>query len=362
MKILQISYSLASGGAERFVVDLSNELLRQGHDITLCVLRDDSIGNFGFYKNDLSEELNYINLKIPVGLKFKNIFILYSLLRKVKPQIVHCHLNLVNYLIPILLFFPNIRFFQTIHSVAEKEISNKFEYWLRRLFYKYFKLNAITISPETTRSFLSYYKTSPFGEISNGRNSPKPTSEYLAVHKTMQIFKDSGTSVFLHIGSCNVAKNQKMLIEVFNKLVQNKKEVVLLVIGSGFDSGEGLDLVNLACDKILFFGEKHNVFDYLLNADAFCLSSIYEGMPISLIEALACGCVPICTPVGGIMNTIENGKTGYLSHSVSANDYYHSVMDFLENREKIKRVDLINYYHSRFSIEICAKNHILIYS
>jgi glycosyltransferase involved in cell wall biosynthesis len=119
---------------------------------------------------------------------------------------------------------------------------------------------------------------------------------------------------------------------------------------------------NLACDKIIFFGEKHNVSDYLLNADAFCLSSIREGMPISLIEAFACGCVPICTPVGGLINTIENGVTGYLSDSVSENDYYLSVRTYLENKDQIKKTDLIQYYLSNFSIEECAKKYLSLYN
>lgn len=50
MRILQIIYSLTSGGAERLVVDLSNELARQGQDVYLCVLRDDKLEGYDFYK------------------------------------------------------------------------------------------------------------------------------------------------------------------------------------------------------------------------------------------------------------------------------------------------------------------------
>jgi hypothetical protein len=82
MKILQLVYSLGPGGAERFVVDLSNELARQGNDVTLCALRDDQQGNSGFYRRDLSDKLNYINLKIPEGLKLSNIAIINRLDRK----------------------------------------------------------------------------------------------------------------------------------------------------------------------------------------------------------------------------------------------------------------------------------------
>jgi glycosyltransferase involved in cell wall biosynthesis len=361
MRILQLIYTLAPGGAERMVVDLSNELSRQGHDVTLCVLRDDREGNFGFYKHEISERINYVNLRIPIGLRLKNILILYKLIKMLKPEVVHCHLNLVNYLFPLTIIYTKIKFFNTIHSIPTYEVSNSLEYWIRRYFFSNFKMKAITISEETSRFFVTYYKTPPFHEIYNGRAMPKPTPAYPDVKNAIQKFREEGNTVFLHIGTCNAAKNQKMLINVFNRLVDNGEHVILMIIGSGFDSEDGRSLKNLACDKIIFLGQKQNVSDYLLNADGFCLSSVIEGMPISLIEALACGCIPICTPVGGLINTITDGLTGYISKSVSENDYYVSIKSFLEDKNRVKKDDLIKYYNSHFSIEECANNYLSLF-
>jgi glycosyltransferase involved in cell wall biosynthesis len=361
MKILQLVYSLGPGGAERFVVDLSNELALQGNDVTLCVLRDDQKGNSGFYKRDLSDKLNYVNLKIPEGLRLSNIGIINRLVNKLKPDVVHSHLNLVNYVFPLTLIHSKIKFFHTIHSIPKSEVKSSIEYWIRRLFYSKFKMKAITISEEVSRSFLSYYKISSYNEIYNGRALPKPTSEFSNVKNDIQKFRDSGSTIFLHIGTCNKAKNQRTLIGAFNKIMNSEDHALLMIIGSGFDSEEGRSLKKLACDKIIFLGEKHNVSDYLLNADAFCLSSVREGMPISLIEAFACGCTPICTPIGGLINTIKNGETGYLSKSVSEDDYYVAIREYLENKNKIKREHLIRYYYNYFSIEECAKKYISLY-
>jgi glycosyltransferase involved in cell wall biosynthesis len=361
MRVLQILYSLSPGGAERLVVDISNELARQGFDVTLCALRDDRQGNNGFYKQEVSERVSYINLSIPAGLRLNNIYILFKLIKKLNPQVVHCHLNLVNYLFPLTYIFNKVKFFHTIHSNPSHEVSNRIEYWTRRYFYTFQRMKPVTISEETSQSFLKYYKTPPFKEIYNGRALPKPSEAFSEVKREIQNFKDKGNTVFLHIGSCYPVKNQVMLISVINKLVREGEAVVLMMIGSGFDSELGKNLKSLACDNIIFLGQKHNVSDYLLNADVFCLSSTREGMPISLIEAFACGCIPICTPVGGLLNMIEDGKTGYLSKSVAEDDYYFSILTYLANKEQIKKMDLIQYYYRRFSIEECVNKYLSVY-
>ena len=103
-------------------------------------------------------------------------------------------------------------------------------------------------------------------------------------------------------------KNQKVLIKAFNRLSVKNKSVVLLIIGDNYDSHLGSELQQISNESIIFLGQKHNIADYYLNSDAFCLTSTNEGMPITLIEALACGCVPICTPVGGIVTGKQIGR------------------------------------------------------
>jgi glycogen synthase len=50
---------------------------------------------------------------------------------------------------------------------------------------------------------------------------------------------------------------------------------------------------------------------------------------VTLLEALAVGCVPICSPVGGIVNVIQNGENGILSKSSSFEDYLETMKDYL---------------------------------
>ena len=150
-----------------------------------------------------------------------------------------------------------------------------------------------------------------------------------------------------------------MLISVFNKLRYEGFNVILLIIGDGFE--KATDLKALALDHIHFLGLKSNVNDYLYASDAFCLSSVWEGMPISLIEAFACECIPVCTPVGGIVNTIEHGVTVFLSQSVSEKDYLEIIKQFIKLRKSINKELLSSFYLENLRIEQCAANYMKLY-
>jgi len=361
MKIIQFIYALNSGGAERIVIDLSNELAEQGHEVIICALRDDQDGNNGFYKSEISEKVTYLNLCIPKGFRIKIFFTIYNIIKKIDPMIVHCHLNLVNYIFPVTIFLNRIKYFHTIHTYAPNEIKNILEYWIRRFFYSSKKMRAITISKQTSDSFIKFYKTKNYHEIFNGRKELKASAEISTVTNYFNNLRKDSQIIFIHVARCLEVKNQKMLINVFNRIISEGHSVSLILIGYDFDSELGKELQDIAEKNIYFLGEKTNISDYYLNADAFCLSSKNEGMPITLIEALSCGCTPICTPVGGIIDTIENNKTGFLSNSISEIDYYQAIIIYLKNKENIIKENLINYYNSHFSIKECAKKHLDMY-
>ena len=63
MKILELHYSTAAAGAERFLVDISNEL-SLNHEVVLCTTDDDSVLENSFYKNEISHKININQMKI----------------------------------------------------------------------------------------------------------------------------------------------------------------------------------------------------------------------------------------------------------------------------------------------------------
>jgi glycosyltransferase involved in cell wall biosynthesis len=360
MKIFQFIYSLASGGAERFVVDLSNELSNKS-DVSLYTLRNDTILGQGFYKPELNKNIKYYCLNIEPGFKISLIWKFYQLLKSEKPDVVHCHLSLVFYFFPLsIIFYKRIAFVYTVHTHAINEEPNRLKKLIRRLFYRHKLVWPIAISEETRKSYEKHYNLNTINTIVNGRAKIIETIEYAEVVNHISRFKkDKDTLVICHVARYAEVKNQEMLVTVFNKLIEEGANIILLMIGQGYENAERLKLK--ARSGIYFLGPKTNIGDYFLASDAFCLSSKYEGMPISLIEAFSCGCTPVCTPVGGIVNTIQHGVTGYLSKSINEEDYYNVFLEFIQNYHQIDKEKLIEYYNENFSIEKCAFEYLRLY-
>lgn len=129
----------------------------------------------------------------------------------------------------------------------------------------------------------------------------------------------------------------------------------------GNDKNEELvkEIRSYNCPAVHILGERHNPMEYLSLADAYCLCSSFEGMPISLIEALGVGAIPICTPVGGIVDVIKDGVNGFLADNLSEEALYVVLKHFLEtpNEElqKMKKRALDSY--KPFSMKACAEKY-----
>lgn len=99
-----------------------------------------------------------------------------------------------------------------------------------------------------------------------------------------------------HVGRFSKQKNHMFLIKMFNKLIEQKKDAVLLMIGEGPEQRKIKDLVselNLD-DKVIFLGVCSDVNEYMMSMDCFVLPSFFEGFGIVLLEAQAAGLSCVC--------------------------------------------------------------------
>lgn len=359
MKILQIISSLASGGAEHFVVNLSNQLTDIGHKVVICTMNDGP--GLDFNKQFLNSNIEYYSLQIKgmgiVAILRKT----FHLITSCRPDVVHCHLAVLQYIFPVC-FLRSLKIYHTIHSIPKYASGG--QWWHKFLFkilYGTGLVTPITVAKECHAVYKTYYGLKNDVLIENGIAPIKPTGNIDKIKMEVSNYKqDDNTAVFIHVARFHEAKNQKMLVDAFNELHNKSINFVLLVIGRGFDIGKGEILKNSACSKIHFLGEKNNVSDYLLCSDYFCLTSVYEGLPISLIEAMSVGLTSISTAVGGIKNAIEDGISGYLCKEITKDAYIETILRAMKN--KLDKKQVIKHYEGKFSIKQCANKYIELYT
>lgn len=361
MRIIQLIYSLSSGGAEKFVVDLSNQLAEMGHDVTLCTLRNIEDERLSFNRQYLGNKVKFHSMSFERGFTLGKCKELETFIKECSPDILHCHLNVIPYIFKLALSKNSPVIFHTLHNIASETGGRGVQYYLNRFFYKKNKIHPVCISQICQQSYEEYYKLYNAPVIDNGRAIVSKSAKFKDVKQEVDSYRKTiQTKVFLHVARFNKQKNQQLLIDAFNCLKAHGCDFILLVIGSGFDNAEAFNLKATACDRVFFLGEKNNVTDYLYCSDAFCLTSKYEGLPISLLEALSCGITPICTPVGGIPDVIHDGVNGYLSLGQDVDAYCHAVKRYIER--PLPPQELVKYFKENFSMEKCARKYEVLYS
>jgi glycosyltransferase involved in cell wall biosynthesis len=126
--------------------------------------------------------------------------------------------------------------------------------------------------------------------------------------------EDDAERVFVASGRLTAQKDFPTLIEAF-RLLKSKVQARLIILGEGEERGRLEAMIsasNLSGDVDLH-GFVENPYAYLSRADAFVLSSRWEGLPTVLIEALACGCPVVSTDCpSGPREILQDGKYGAL--------------------------------------------------
>lgn len=336
MKILQIHVGLSlMGGAESVVIGLANELSRN-NDVRVCSIFKPVDG--GVFYTRLLERVRKEHLGVEKnGISFKNLWKIFKYLKNTDAEIVHIHGFFYYYALPIILFHKRIKFVYTFHSDAFMENSkwDRHIMWLKRFCMKHHWMYPVTISPESKESFTKLYGLDS-RLIRNGVVCPKVSQNPNDVDFARIT---ENTKVFFHPGRISTPKNQVVLCRVFQKLIKDGEDVVLLIAGTKQNESIFKELESMFCDRIRYLGERNDVPQLLAHADGFCLPSIWEGLPITLLESLSVGCIPICSPVGGIVGVIKNGYNGFLSRSSSEDDYYECMKQVLAlSKEQINQI------------------------
>lgn len=137
------------------------------------------------------------------------------------------------------------------------------------------------------------------------------------------------------------------------RLLQDEIDFQLLIVGSGKDEVMLKKMANDLGVNVTFLGNRKDVPEILSVMDVFALASLYEGLPVSLLEAMAYSLPVVVTRVGGIPEVVINEKTGFMVEPKNVDQLSDKLKELLIDKQK--RIDFGNegYYRvkEKFSID-----------
>ena len=167
--------------------------------------------------------------------------------------------------------------------------------------------------------------------------------------------------VLLHIGRFSTEKNHARLLNIFRAFQEIEPDSLLILVGGGINKVriETLIIEN-NYQNVLLAGEQSDVLPYLAVADLFVLPSLYEGIPLVLIEAQTSGLPVITSDTVSRESDIGNGLISYLSLSQSDQYWAAKIAEALAKRN-IQTPKQYVTQKSKYDIKYYIKELVQVY-
>lgn len=195
-------------------------------------------------------------------------------------------------------------------------------------------------------------------------------SEFANKNKTGLIHKELNLPEELKIiGNISSLAKQKDLITFINtaeKVIKKNSNVRFVILGTGSEEPVLKELVQAKQleNSVYFLGFKTNVADYLKEFDILLMTSVTEGLPLTIYEAFASKIPIVSTKAGGIPEVIKDGTNGYLTEIGDANLLAEKCLSLLEqpeiaNQFKDRSFDMVT---SQFDLKNLEQNYYNFYT
>lgn len=167
------------------------------------------------------------------------------------------------------------------------------------------------------------------------------------------------------VGRLAPEKGLHNLIQAAGEILRTRKDVVIALVGDGPAMMELQSLVSrLGLEKSVFFlGQRSDLADVYAAFDIFVLPSLFEGMPMAVLEAMAAGKPVIASRVGGIPQMISHQESGILVKPGDVRGLTDALAQLLQQPEKASQLGqrALEVVQSRFSSDVMARRYLCVY-
>ncbi len=255
--------------------------------------------------------------------------------QRFRPDLVHNHFNWVGLLLGKVIHVPRI---ETIHNTYHfLTTGQRFAYSLLSVFAS----RIIAVSDYVKTFTLKHFRLIPANKITvvhNGIDLERlQVNEREESRRLLGIKSDEFVIGF--IGRLEEQKGLRYLLEAIVVLNKSFSHLKIIIAGDG-TLRQNLEeyAKTFALDNCVFLGYQRETEKLYSAFDAFVLPSLFEGLPMSAIEAMAAACPVVATRVGGVAEVVEHGVTGLLVEPAESDQLAGALRHLIEQPDLCKQM------------------------
>ena len=362
IKLVQIAHGMGCGGLERVVATICRGIDPERFEPQVLTLKW-----YGPVGEELSAHGVRVKLLNPVagGADYIAPLRVARALREIRPNVVHTHNTqafLEGGLGSILARAPML-----VHTDHARLYPDKLKYTLAESVMAKFAYRIVGVSDATTQEFLRHHRIAreKLCTIPNGidRTPFEITVDRREVRRELGIEGDG--PVLGSIGRLVPQKGIDQMLRATSIILQQHPTATLVLAGDGplehelRAMADGLGIAQ----RVRFLGQRRDVARLLKIFDLYLLTSNFEGLPIALLEALACGCPIVSADVGGVSSVVHPGVNGELVPPVQPEMFAATVTKLLGDPARLStyRQASRRLFLEQFTIEKMVKYYESLY-
>ena len=362
IKLLQITHDLAIGGLQQVVVNICRSINRDKFDVSVLCLR--SLG-------ELVPEIESLGIKVTCllqknkGTDYLSFLRVAKILRQENIEVIHTHNTqpFVDGTIGALLSGVKT----IIHTDHARPFPDKKRYMFAEWAMSHFSHKIVGVSDHTSQNLMEFEKISPkkIVTILNGIDVSRFGIKIDKEKKRRELGLPPKGPV---IGLCVRLAEQKgltYLLRATKDILDRYPDLSLVIAGEGpLEYALQDEAKKYGIDRQVFFlGPRLDIPEILNVLDLYVLPSLWEGLPMVILEAMAAGCPIVASNVGGVPKVITHGENGLLVEPKNIDQLVSSVDRLLRDvdlRLKFSQKNL-ELVHNKYSSKAMTEQYEQLY-
>lgn len=347
--VLLFTRTMALGGTENVVLQLCEILKPEVNKIIVC-----SCGGINEEKlkkmNIKHIKINDIENKKPTKI-IENIRILKKIIKDEKITIIHSHHRMAAMYANLVSNKKIIKLANGHNTFYDKKLLTKLAYH---------NTQVIAVGNQVKKNLVEHFRLNN-KQVSVIHNAIKPFSEKIIIDKNIKKNKDKGNIVIGNIGRLSEQKGMEYFIEAASIVSKQYSNVKFYIVGSGEDEAKLRKLSKdlLPPNTIEFMGYRSDIQNLISQMDFIVLSSLWEGLPLTPIEAFSVGKTVVATSVDGTIEIVNDKENGFLVEPRNIEQLANAIIKLINNTKQREKFEKKAYetYINKFSFEKLKKKY-----